>query len=219
MPSLVKIPFKIKIKNQASTFICCVSVCVRSVLAVAQCLSQRWRESCGWKRTGRSLGRSAISCWGPLVSTMFRRERARCVWQEGKKDLRGKYLIYRETKCLRNCVFLCLCRHPETWCVFYSWIMSTSIMVRTTRASTRLPLTTAWCWRYRNMCGENTNSTECFIQVCLFFCFFLTEHRSKHTLHPHVEWCSLKTHCCNMKGYFLLLFNKKDPIWDNLFIY
>lgn len=44
--------------------------------------------------------------------------------------------------------FLCLFRHPETWCVFSSWIMLMSTMVRTTKASTRLRLTTAWCWRY-----------------------------------------------------------------------
>ena len=43
---------------------------------------------------------------------------------------------------------LCLHRHPETWCVSSSWIMSMCILARTTRASTRLLQTTAWCWRY-----------------------------------------------------------------------
>lgn len=49
---------------------------------------------------------------------------------------------------LRVCFFFPFYRRPEIWCVFSSWTMWMFTLVKTTRANTRLPLTTVWCWRY-----------------------------------------------------------------------
>lgn len=58
-----------------------VRVCVsaRSVSAAARCLCRRSRVSCGWRRMGRSRGRSVTSSSGLQESTMSPKAKPRSV--------------------------------------------------------------------------------------------------------------------------------------------
>lgn len=77
-----------------------VRVCVsaRSVSAAARCLCRRSRVSCGWRRMGRSRGRSVTSSSGLQESTMSPKAKPRSVrLQQTSHGTLTKWRCRRET--------------------------------------------------------------------------------------------------------------------------
>lgn len=127
----------------------------------------------GWEEVMEETLLSAEGFWHLLCS----KGKGQGVCHENRM---GRHRCCRFGK-MRYLKFQCVCRHPETWHAFSSWIMLMSTMGRTTRASTRRLQTTAWCLRYAHICSHVCSG----INYCSLICGTVVLH-----CHPVVWQCN-----------------------------